>query len=260
MKKIGEWTTWARENPEKVIFFGVLFLFLVVVQVMGGELSRLMKESVNAFPYSDARSIKKYAIDFDRIADLIGEVQNPKDLSKHYVRDIFTEYTGEPIVQDIKEEDKDARGIKRFRLMKIYRQPVKLLFKGYMQLPDGSFSIQINWGEKTDFKKMGESMRGYKFVDFQQRICKEELKSGVTREMNKSIVEIQKENEKPIVLERGRLITEKELYAKLYDKKLLRNITVYVGYAFDGYKILDITEGEVIVSTETGEVFHLKSE
>jgi len=55
-------------------------------------------------------------------------------------------------------------------------------------------------------------------------------------------------------------VTEKELFAKIYDKKLLRNIVVYVGYAQDGYKILDITEGEVIVSTETGEVFHLECE
>jgi len=260
MKKIDDIRNWARDNVEKVVFFGVLFLFLLVVQVLGGELARLMRDSVNAFPYSDARSIKKYAVDFDRIADLIGEVQNPRDLSKYYVRDIFTEYKGEPIVQDVKEGDTDAQGIKRFRLMKIFRQPVKLLFKGYMQLPDGSYSVQINWGEKTDFKKIGETMRGYKFVDFQQRICKEELRSGVVRETNKSIVEIQKENEKPIILERGRLVTEKELFAKFYDKKLLRNIVVYVGYAFDGYKILDITEGEVIVSTETGEVFHLKCE
>jgi hypothetical protein len=103
-------------------------------------------------------------------------------------------------------------------------------------------------------------MRGYKFVDFQQRICKEELQTGVVRETNKSIVEIQKEKEKPIILEKGRLVTEKELFAKIYDKKLLRNIVVYVGYAQDGYKILDITEGEVIVSTETGEVFHLECE
>jgi hypothetical protein len=259
MKKTAEYLEWARINFEKVIFFGTLFLFLLVVQVMGGELSRLMKSSVNAFPYSDARSIKKYAIDFDRVADLIGAVKNPKDLSKYYVRDIFTEYKGEPIAQAV-EEDKDAKGIKRFRLMKIFRQPVKLLFKGYMQLPDGSYSIQINWGEKTDFKKIGESMRGYKFVDFQQRICKEELQTGVVRETNKSIVEIQKEKEKPIILEKGRLVTEKELFAKIYDKKLLRNIVVYVGYAQDGYKILDITEGEVIVSTETGEVFHLECE
>ncbi|HRZ86178.1 MAG TPA: hypothetical protein P5287_00035 [bacterium] len=245
---------------EKVVFFGALAVFIAAVIIFGGMMSRIMKASVNYFPYSDARSVKKYYIDFDRIADLIGEVKNPKDYMKFYTRDIFAEYKGEIAPQEEVKEDGETKGIKRFRLTKIFRQPVKLLFKGYMQLPDGSYTIQINWGDRTDFKAIGESIRGYKVVEFQQRMHKETLGTGVEQETNKSVIEIRKGDDKPITLELGRLVTEKELFAKLYDKKTLRNLVVYVGYEFEGYKILDITEGELVLSTETGEEFHLKAQ
>ncbi|MFC2149542.1 hypothetical protein ACFLQ8_02460 [Candidatus Auribacterota bacterium] len=251
-------TDWVKENCEKVVFFSVLILYLCILLANAGELFSLLSGSINYFPYSDTSSNKKYYVDFDRVAAIIGEVKNPEDLSALYKRDIFTEYKGALIqVETVQRGGEDKDGA-RLRLVKIYRQPVKLLFKGYIQLPDGSYSVQINWARKTDFKKVGEKIRGYKIVDFQQRLFEEKSPTGIVKQINKSIVEIRKGENKPIVLEKGKLITEKELFAKLFDKKLFKNVTVHVGSTGDGYKVLDITEDEVILSPPSGDNIHLK--
>lgn len=255
MNKLYDIFDWLKENFEKVIFFVPLVLLVFVIRALSVELTDIMKVSVNYFPYTKSSAAKKYNVDFDRVADLIGDVKNPKDLAKYYKRDIFTEYKGAPMDQEgAKDGDKDVKGIKRFRLTKIFRQPVRLLFKGYMEQPDGTFGIQINWGEKTDFKKIGEMIRGYKIIDFKHDEMLDHISS------KNAFIRIQKGGEPPLVLEKGSLVTEKELFARFYDKKLFRSVIVYVGYVFEGFKILDITESEVVVSAENGEVSHLRPE
>ncbi|MDP8263631.1 MAG: hypothetical protein P9M13_10085 [Candidatus Ancaeobacter aquaticus] len=259
MKKMSVSSEWVKENYEKTLFFVFFVLYIILLCVNGSELLTTLRGSVNYFPYSDSISNKKYYVDFDRVALLIDEVKNPQDLALYYKRDIFTEHKGEPVqVERIVKEDAVAKG-EQFRLEKIFRQPVKLLFKGYMQLPGGVYSIQINWGRKTDFKKIGETIRGYEIRNFQQRFFNEELPSGVQIRVNKSIVEIKKGDGTSVTLERGKLITEKELFAKLFDRKKLKAITVHVGSVYDGHKVLDITEREVILSRPNGEKLHLKS-
>ena len=164
-----------------------------------------------------------------------------------------------PLQPPIEAENLPALSSKgRFSLLKIFRQPVRLLFKGYLQLPDGSYSLQINWAGQTDFKEMGESIRGYRIEKFQKVIDTQEIQGGYTKEVDHSYVIIRKDPNGPVTLTKGNLVSERELFAKLFDAQTNQVITVHVGSEFGLHKVLDITEDEVLLSDPTSQEIRLK--
>ena len=61
-----------------------------------------------------------------------------------------------------------------FNLLKTYRKPIQIMYMGYILLPAGHYEIEINWGGKTAFYKLGDEIRGYVIKDF-KKIIEESL-------------------------------------------------------------------------------------
>lgn len=141
----------------------------------------------------------------------------------------------------------------RFEVTKIYKKPVRLLFKGYIQLSDGTYVATINWAGKTDFKKVGEEIRGYKVVDFKKDVSETKTLWGGTEKIDKSIITLQRDTGERFELVIGRITLEKEIYAEIFDRKEGKSYEVYVGGDILGNKILDINPTQVIISTQDGE-------
>lgn len=176
-------------------------------------------------------------------------------------RNIFSQAfagTDQPAVPESELRFKNIK--ERLRITKIYKKPVKLLFKGYIQLGDGTYVATINWGGKTDFKKVGDTIRGYKVVDFKKDISERETKWGGTEKVDKSIVTLQRDTGERFNLEIGKITLEKEIYAEIWDRKETRNYDVYVGGEILGNKVLDISPNEVIIITSKEEKIYLKKE
>lgn len=162
-----------------------------------------------------------------------------------------TDPNSNPRFQNIKE---------RFRVAKIYKKPVKLLFKGYIQLGDGTYVATINWAGKTDFKKAGDEIRGYKVVDFKKDVSEVKTLWGGTEKIDKSIITLQRDTGERFNLEIGKITLEKEIYAEVWDRKETKGYEVYIGADLLGNKILDISPSQVIIGTLNGEKVYLEKE
>lgn len=162
-----------------------------------------------------------------------------------------TDPNSNPRFQDIKE---------RMRVQKIYKKPVKLLFKGYIQLGDGTYVATINWAGKTDFKKPGDEIRGYKVVDFKKNVSEKTTLWGGTEKIDQSIITLERDTGERFNLEIGKITLEKEIYAEIWDRKETRSYDVYIGADLLGNKILDISPSQVIIGTQNGGKVYLEKE
>lgn len=147
--------------------------------------------------------------------------------------------------------------VARFHVEKIYRKPVDLLFKGYIKLPGGGFNYQINWGKGTEFLRMGDKIRGYTIVDFVKKTIDEDRDDGTIETVDLSTLTLRKGDDPEIVLQIGKVTIARERYADIYDKVGKRRTTVYIGSALIDYKVIDITNREVVISDSDGNVFRL---
>ncbi len=246
------------------IFFYATLLFLAVFFLSFRNDVRQFSGRVE----QDTRFLRRVAatpsvIDVVWVARLAHRMTDPQAFVRPPARNLFAVLRDEvPVVAKYPKADADefSRASKKqgFSLVKIYRQPVKLLFKGYLQLPDGSFSLQINWAGQTDFKEVGETIRGYRIERFEKVVGTKEIQNGLRCDVDNSYVIIHKEPAPPITLNKGTMMSEKELFAKISDGQS-GNITVaHVGSKIRDYKVLDITEDEVLLSNTADEKTVLK--
>lgn len=141
----------------------------------------------------------------------------------------------------------------RLCITKIYKRPVKLLFKGYMQLGDGTYVATINWAGKTDFKKTGDEIRGYKVIDFKKNVSEKKTVWGGTEKIDQSTITLERGGSERFVLEIGKIALEKEIYAEIFDRKEEKNYEVYIGGEILENKVLDISPVNVIIITQNNE-------
>lgn len=219
------------------------------------------------------------------ICPVCGEIQRNVDQDKDGMPDYWeSKYGFNPLNPEDADLDKDEDGYSnleeyrydtdplaaesnpktlgimgRFLVQNIYRKPVKLKLMGYISLVDG-ITLQINWGGKTDFKKMGETIRGYKVLDFIKKIIPLETKQGLIKEVDESFAKIQKAGEEAVILEIKKIKIEKELYAKISDSETGKIYEVFVGKGFaKEYKVLDITSKEVIIQDKERQKYTLRT-
>jgi len=137
-------------------------------------------------------------------------------------------------------------GALKLRVLNIYRKGILVNFFGYINLPDGSFQMQINWGKRTSFLKVGQSIRGFKIIDFSQKNEKKfNPQIGAEEAEDVSHIQIQKANEPPITLTIGKPSFEKELHATILDQVTGKTHVVHYGSKIKRYKVLDITPTKV---------------
>ncbi|MBI1869842.1 MAG: hypothetical protein HYS07_01455 [Chlamydiae bacterium] len=142
-------------------------------------------------------------------------------------------------------------GLIKLKLLKIFKQGIRVNFFGYIKLPDGSFQIQINWGRQTAFLKIDQEIRGYKIIEFSEESEKKfNPQINADEILDTSHIKIQKKEENPIKLVVGHPSFEKELYAIIEDSSTGKRYQVHAGSQINSYKVLDITSSKVIVSRD----------
>ncbi len=125
---------------------------------------------------------------------------------------------------------------KIFEVKKIYRKPVDILFRGYIELQD-SFTLEINWEEKgkTFFLEVGDKIRGYEILEFHKVIQDKTIKgSGLVVEVDKSYIVLRRiGTNKKIKLVKNKIYVEREIYARIVNKETKEVFDVHVGSRFD---------------------------
>ncbi len=242
--------TWIAGRWEKILLGAGLICFLIMVRFFHQEVTALSSQVEEDMRFLQGAGRTPVLIDEKWVDGLIQRLSEGPAFAKASMRDLFSVQKDEAagVVPDTAALSKEGR----FTLVKIYREPVRLLFKGYLQLPDGGYSLQINWAGQTTFKKVGETIRGYRIDNFQKVIGTQEIQRGYLRDVDNSFVVIRKEPAPPVTLAKGNLVSEKELFAKLFDTQTSAVISVHVGSQIGAYKVLDITEDQVLLSDQAG--------
>ena len=190
---------------------------------------------------------------------LVSKLKEPYVPERTHVRNVFARYRKEVAeIKPITEVTEFKTTSERLQIIKIYRKPVKLLFKGYIQLADSTYVATINWAGKTDFKKVGEEIRGYKVVDFKKDVTEQKTLWGGTEKIDKSIIILERTTGERFSLEIGHITLEKEIFAEIRDLKQAYNYDVHIGSEILGHKVLDISSTKVIIETSLGEKLFLK--
>ena len=252
--------SWIIGRWERVFFYSSLLFLIFLVASFQRDLSRFLQMAQEDTRFLRRAGPLPVVIDEAWVDRLIRRVSHPAAFALSPTRDLFSVVREEtqPAVQ-IQAQTLSRPSVKaRFSLLKIFRQPVRLLFKGYLQLPDGSYSLQINWAGQTDFKQLGESIRGYRIEKFDKVIKTQDTPGGYTREVDHSYVIIRKDPDGPVTLAKGNLVSERELFAKLFDTEANQVVTVHVGSLVGSHKVLDITEDEVLLSDAANKEIQLK--
>ena len=92
--------------------------------------------------------------------------------------------------------------------------PFNLRFKAKTIMPDGSLKFQINLrGNKTVMAKLGDTIEGFKLIDYKEIIVKEDTGSMV-RKVDKSVLTVQREK-KIIRLTKNQRVPYTEYVVKL---------------------------------------------
>lgn len=140
-------------------------------------------------------------------------------------------------------------GMIKLKVQRIYRKDIKVKFLGYIKLPGDTYQMQINWGKRTYFLKMGEELKGYTLLEFTPS-TENIYDAGVGADLSKDVssLKIQKQNDPPITLILEKPSFEKEYFAELIDSVSRKMYLVHPGSKIITYKVLDITSSKVIIS------------
>ncbi len=188
---------------------------------------------------------------------------NPADPQDAYLDkdgDNYTnidEYNASTNPADPANKPEEYNPLGKFRLIKIYKKPLELLFDGYMKLPDGTYSFVINLEDSTNFKKIGDTIKEYKIINFQKNIVKEN-RMGVEVTEDKSMLTLETKNGDKLNLTYHQVATKKELWAQIEDIENNKTVELREGASFGNFKIKSVTEDEISLIDEKGEKYNLK--
>ena len=152
-----------------------------------------------------------------------------------------------------------------FDIKKIFRKPVDILFRGYIELAD-EYTLEVTWEVqkgRTFFIKVGETIRGYVIHEFKKIIQEEAIpEKGIVIDIDKSYIILQKKNGDPIKLTKNKVFIEREVNARLKNKETKEEIDVHVGGDFEAiidgrkekFKVTDITIDQVFYQDKKGNI------
>lgn len=128
-------------------------------------------------------------------------------------------WTGIPPRDDEEEKPKEPlpKGIP-FRVTEISRKPVDILFKGFIENPFKlRYDLQMHWGMGTEMSivPLGEMFRGYRLYPLDKKVVEvNDPKMGRHKE-ERYFLTIRKPGEEPLIVQRGKIVREREAYAIL---------------------------------------------
>jgi hypothetical protein len=163
-----------------------------------------------------------------------------------------------------------------FRLARSYRKRVDIRFKGYTVNPGGDSDVidpdywvlQMNYGRGSDtaFVKLGGYLRGYHLYPLETKKVLRKGRGGIpdwTEDVY--ILAIQRRNQPPIKLEKGKWGTTNETYVDLEVTRGRDSGKRYTGLTIgdvihangERFEIVEMRDGNVIMEGSEGEIYTL---
>lgn len=175
------------------------------------------------------------------------EPENPKDAAMDNDTDSFSNL--DEYIHATDPNDKESfPGKLKLNVKNIFKKKVQIRFFGYVELPGGANELQINWGNNTEFPKVGQKIHGYEILDFTQDIQKRfNPLIGDYEIVDESYIRIQKQGADPIKLIVNKPAFEKELFAVIQDFTTGEEFVVHGGAKIKSYEVLDIMPTRVII-------------
>ena len=244
-----------KENYEKIIVCVALTFLTIVPLRLGLKLHKDNLNPVRMFPKGELIE----PLDPGPYTNAIAQLMNIP-LWTHIYQDPF----GITKIEDQEPVVTFPEG-STFFIEKVYREPFKLLFKAYTG--DGS-NFQLNFRDfrKTfiirsvgDYVKDAFEDTGYKIISFEKRISEEEGPSiQYPRGKDRSLLTLEHESEKPIVLQLGKQAEQEEPVAQIRCISSQQRMTVRRGFPFTcadkEYNVVDIAHDRMlVVESETKE-------
>jgi hypothetical protein len=158
----------------------------------------------------------------DNYAALIDGINSPFAISRYkplFDRNIFIKPEAPP----------EQFSPEKLKVVSIGANNLPFMYNGFIQKQDGTMIGQINWSGKTYFAKKGEKFKDYKILEINSKLIKAENRDG------------------QLILEYKKPVKSKELIAKLYDSMNDKTFEVKKGEEYNGYKVLDIKPGSVVL-------------
>lgn len=106
------------------------------------------------------------------------------------------------------------------KLVSIYRRPIDILFRGYVEKNDHTFDLTVNWevrkGGKTYFVRVGDTVRGYEIIEF-KKIIKTDLdkRRNIEIERDLSYILLRTNLGETVKLQINVIYLMKELFARI---------------------------------------------
>lgn len=187
----------------------------------------------------------------DKVELALGlDPQNPADASEDLDGDGFTNLEEVREGTDPRDPDSMPDPVVKLRIARIRPVPFVLRYVGTQRMPDGSLRFLLNLQslERSYFAKLGDVVLGYKVEEHNP-----EGNQGETLTM------VRQSDKRPVVLVKGRPVTEQELailFVSLLDRRSLPVQRLNDVFDFRGveYKVVDIHRDSVVIqNVKTGE-------
>ncbi len=187
----------------------------------------------------------------DKVELTLGlDPQNPADASQDLDGDGFTNLEEIRDGTDPRDPDSMPDPVVKLRIARIRPVPFVLRYVGTQRMPDGSLRFLLNLQslERSYFAKLGDVVLGYKVEEHNP-----EGNQGETLTM------VRQSDKRPVVLVKGRPVTEQELailFVSLLDRRSLPVQRLNDVFDFRGaeYKVVDIHRDSVVIqNVKTGE-------
>lgn len=171
----------------------------------------------------------------------------------------LAEFRAETNPNDPNSKPEEYNPLGQYRLVKIFKKPLKLLFEGYMQLPGGEYSFVINSGASSTFVKVGDKIDGYTIVEFNKNLISD-VRRGVEVKHDASELMLINEAGEKITLKYHQVAAEKELWAQIEDTDNRTVFDIQAGDAIGPFLVNTISDSEIMIVDEKENKFTLKYE
>ena len=146
--------------------------------------------------------------------------------------------------------------VSRYKLVKIFKKPLDLLFDGYMLLPDGSYSFVINYRNSSYFKKLGETISEFTIENFEKKEISK-IRDGVEVKIDLSKLVLKTKLGEIITLTFHKMTTQNEWWAEIEDLDSQKRYELRDGGSFGVFTIETISDTEVKIKDDEGNNYKL---
>jgi len=236
------------KNIDKGIFWfmcGALILTLFATAVTVPMKYQKIKQENESRMITYNDELKGIDLDAQKaIADL-KKYRNADEVADSLKRDPFVKFVKPDSATDAQAESSATQQqaepeTASVELLSVKYIPMPIIYKGFISMPDGTVTAQINFKNATRFAKINDDINGWRVVS-----------------INKKYLIMMDRSKREVIFEYNRETPSEELSATLKDLRNGSAVVVKKGQQLNEFFVTDITEDSVTLSA-FGSTFNLR--